>query len=348
MAYCTKCGGNLEQGSKFCTNCGERSNNSEVTNQVETRSENRNLQESNYKNKYNRIKGILISIAVLIILAVAIYLIYPKITNKNQHSQHVSNDVDKKNKMQENIKVPGKNVKVSKKNPTNTQTIPSYINRLEQLKIYDGSRSLSVGSWDITQSDGVINLTANNISPQNLQLIFNLYDSGDISPIRDWAIKVANIADEVAMAKNTSWYILVGNECVAQYPHTLSNEDLMYYSGSCGLSIPVLEGNSKDDLAIVIHTLVYDEVSTTNEFLLPTSSVRKLTQVEIDYLAKDELRIARNEIYARHGYIFKSDDLRNYFLSKSWYSPDVTYDGKLSEIETYNVNLIKAREEYIN
>ncbi|PGL66762.1 YARHG domain-containing protein [Bacillus sp. AFS055030] len=343
MAYCTKCGSNLEQGAKFCTNCGERSSNLEVTNQVDTRSESRQLQERNYKNKYNRIKGIMISIVVLIILTVAIYFIYPKLTNNNQHSQQVPN------KVATNDKIPEK-VKISDNHPTNSQTIPSYINRLEQLKIYNGSRSLSVGSWDITQIDGVINLTANHISPENLQLLFNLYDSGDISPIRDWAIKVANIADEVAMANNTSWHIYVGNECVAQYPHTLSNEDLMYYSGSCGLSIPVLEGSSKNDLAIVIHTMVYGDVSTTttDEFILPMSNIRKLTLGEIEYLKKDELRRARNEIYARHGYIFKTKDMRNYFLTKSWYSPDVTYDGKLSEIETYNVNLIKAREESIH
>ncbi|MFF3024626.1 YARHG domain-containing protein [Gottfriedia sp. NPDC057948] len=341
MAYCTKCGGNLEKGTIFCTNCGEKTSIPEVTNQIETRSENRNLQESNYKNKYNRMKGILISIAVLIILAVAIYLIYPKLTNKYKHSQHVSNQVENNDNEQEEVSD-------SANNPPNTQTIPSYKAQLEQLKIYAGSRSLSVGSWDITQIDGVINLTANNISPQNLQSIFNLYDSGNISPIRDWAIKVANIADEVAMSKNTSWYIYVGDQCVVQYPKTLSNDDLAYYSGSCGVSIPVLEGNSKDDLAIVIHTMVYGDMSTANEFILPMSNIRKLTQDDIVYLTKDELSFARNEIYARHGYIFKTDKMRDYFFAQSWYSPNVNYNGTLSEIETYNVNLIKAREEFLN
>ncbi|MFD4707944.1 YARHG domain-containing protein [Gottfriedia sp. NPDC058432] len=341
MAYCTKCGGNLEQGAIFCTNCGEKTSIPEVTNQVETRSENRNLHESNYKNKYSRLKGILISIAVLIILAVAIYLVYPKLTNKNKHSQHVSNHVQNNDNEQE---AAGD----SANNPPNTQTIPSYKAQLEQLKIYAGSRSLSVGSWDITQIDGVIHLTANNISPQNLQSIFNLYDSGNISPIRNWAIKVANIADEVAMSKNTSWYIYVGDQCVAQYPQTLSSDDLMYYSGSCGVSIPVLEGNSKSDLAIVIHTMVYGKMSTTNEFILPMSNIRKLTQDDLDYLTKDELSYARNEIYARHGYIFKTVKMRNYFLAKTWYSPNVNYNGTLSQIETYNVKLIKDREALLN
>ena len=33
----------------------------------------------------------------------------------------------------------------------------------------------------------------------------------------------------------------------------------------------------------------------------------------------EDLRIARNEIYARHGRKFDSNELRTYFESKSWY-----------------------------
>ena len=55
-----------------------------------------------------------------------------------------------------------------------------------------------------------------------------------------------------------------------------------------------------------------------------------------------ELRFMRNEIFARHGYIFKSEDLNAYFSDKSWYSPirsDVT--KLLTEIDKYNIQLIK-------
>ena len=34
--------------------------------------------------------------------------------------------------------------------------------------------------------------------------------------------------------------------------------------------------------------------------------------------------IARNEIYARHGYIFNDPDLKAYFSKKSWYKPAVS------------------------
>ena len=77
--------------------------------------------------------------------------------------------------------------------------------------------------------------------------------------------------------------------------------------------------------------------------LYPFTSQRKVTYDDIAYLSSSELRIRRNEIYARHGYIFKSKDLRNYFLSQGWYEP-MTYDVVLSTIEQYNVNFIKQYE----
>lgn len=61
-----------------------------------------------------------------------------------------------------------------------------------------------------------------------------------------------------------------------------------------------------------------------------------------------ELRIMRNEIYARHGYIFKLPELREYFMKQSWYVPvreDVT--NSLTPIEKENIELIKRYEEYI-
>jgi hypothetical protein len=60
---------------------------------------------------------------------------------------------------------------------------------------------------------------------------------------------------------------------------------------------------------------------------------------------KYELKIMRNEIFARHGYIFKTNDMRLYFESQAWYSP--RYDDVnsfLTEIEKGNIELIKRYE----
>jgi hypothetical protein len=73
---------------------------------------------------------------------------------------------------------------------------------------------------------------------------------------------------------------------------------------------------------------------------------RLLNANDLTGLSNAELRIMRNEIYARHGYIFQSKDLRDYFSKKSWYIPlhrDVS--DKLTDIEIKNINFLKKHEK---
>lgn len=83
--------------------------------------------------------------------------------------------------------------------------------------------------------------------------------------------------------------------------------------------------------------------SDNQPWLLPYSNNRLITKSELRHYSKTELRYARNEIFARHGYIFSSQDLKQYFSSKSWYKPK-TKQVHLSEIESANVKLIKSME----
>lgn len=60
---------------------------------------------------------------------------------------------------------------------------------------------------------------------------------------------------------------------------------------------------------------------------------------------RKQLRLMRNAILARHGYAFKSKDLRDYFSKKSWYKPGTNNAAiKLNVIEQTNVELIKSEE----
>lgn len=74
----------------------------------------------------------------------------------------------------------------------------------------------------------------------------------------------------------------------------------------------------------------------------------KLVEESLKNLSLKELRIMRNEIYARNGYIFASKDLREYFNKKDWYVP-YSSDNKiiyksLNETERYNVAFILKYE----
>lgn len=72
---------------------------------------------------------------------------------------------------------------------------------------------------------------------------------------------------------------------------------------------------------------------------------RLVTESDIAGYSKDDLRIMRNWIYARHGYIFKSQDLKNYFSQFSWYNPRYSdVSSQLSNIERQNVEFIKRHE----
>lgn len=59
----------------------------------------------------------------------------------------------------------------------------------------------------------------------------------------------------------------------------------------------------------------------------------------------DQLRIVRNEIYARHGRAFKSADLQAHFGAQPWYSADPAYsDARLTENDKANAALLKSFE----
>lgn len=92
-----------------------------------------------------------------------------------------------------------------------------------------------------------------------------------------------------------------------------------------------------------------ETTKTEAEYILPESNVRKLTREDLQGLTKEQLRLARNEIFARHGAIFGVEDLDQYFRTKSWYEPKVSlsdfYDQvEMSLIEEANLSLIQEVE----
>jgi hypothetical protein len=64
---------------------------------------------------------------------------------------------------------------------------------------------------------------------------------------------------------------------------------------------------------------------------------------EVASLGPATLSIARNEIFARNGRLFKSPDLRRYFEQFDWYHP-TSFDVALNPIEKKNVLLIRQAE----
>lgn len=78
----------------------------------------------------------------------------------------------------------------------------------------------------------------------------------------------------------------------------------------------------------------------------PEASTRYLTDSDVSNLSSWDLKIMRNEIFARHGYIFKTDDMWRHFNAQSWYTGSYdNVDRFLTDIEKANIKLIQKYEK---
>ena len=104
-----------------------------------------------------------------------------------------------------------------------------------------------------------------------------------------------------------------GSSSGSEYSQSESNTIPQSYSGSNG---------------------IYTFASTT---LLSANDLRGYS--------KWDLKIMRNEIFARHGYIFKTPEMKSYFARQNWYVPLYdNVDQLLTGTERKNIQLIKAFE----
>lgn len=90
------------------------------------------------------------------------------------------------------------------------------------------------------------------------------------------------------------------------------------------------------------------ESQETQEYILPDSSSSYLTKSDLMGLSAEECRLARNEIYARHGRMFEDESLQKYFENFDWYYPTIQPDdfdeSMLNDYEIFNRDLIVEYE----
>ena len=116
------------------------------------------------------------------------------------------------------------------------------------------------------------------------------------------------------------------------------------------------EGNAYRFLSNVAGPKSEDEASgdadpdmITEGMIIPDSDQRRLTEEDLNGLSEKELRIARNEIYARHGRKFKDKELQVHFDQMEWYT--AMYDASefdersLNVYELYNLDFISKYEK---
>lgn len=155
---------------------------------------------------------------------------------------------------------------------------------------------------------------------------------------------------------NSDQLFIARNEIFARHGYIFNDKKLQNYfeSQAWYKPNPSAKGDTSDEIEKYNAKLIMDmeEVklafkdpsSVTRQFVFNNSHIVKLTADQIERLSDLEILIARNEIYARHGYAFGIPELNSYFQSKGWYIKS-TNDVTLDQVEEYNVELIKAIEE---
>ena len=201
-----------------------------------------------------------------------------------------------------------------------THEIPP--SRLDTLSVALSERTDS-GSWRSPFS------SEPNGVPQHLSQLSIMW-----IPMQLFVIPVENCASELATLMSNDWLTFV---------MAMEGGGEVYSHGK--LSLPQESSNQESTIqsATVAETSATLSHRSESEYLMALSSLRLLTQEELQGYNSQELRLMRNEIFARHGYRFKSQELTRFFSEKSWYKPTTT-EVTLSSIEAENVKLIKSLE----
>lgn len=116
-----------------------------------------------------------------------------------------------------------------------------------------------------------------------------------------------------------------------------------------GMAPTVDEVLTREQNTAAAPTLAEEQDISDRDYIFPDSDSRYLTDEDLAGYSSDQLELAKNEIYARHGRKFVTPRIADYFNSKSWYKgtedPE-TFDNNQGYIfnEYENANILKIAD----
>ena len=117
------------------------------------------------------------------------------------------------------------------------------------------------------------------------------------------------------------------------------------YRGVVGIFAAVL-------MCIFFQKSVPVRAAGVSGYIFPESAERYMSVEELNGLPLQLINYGKNEIYARHGRRFRSQELQAYFDGQSWYSgsisPDEFDENSLNEYERINAHMINDFEHQYN
>lgn len=327
--FCRKCGKELEDNWKSCPYCGEP-----VDNRIDELETMGNIKKSPGKQKL----WIGVGAAAVVIAAVAIGVMVGKTGPSTKNGQQTV----KENSAENGEKSKEKKIKEVKDfSSQDFETmIGTSISELEEagLKKVDGKE-------EYTGLNGSIQVTCQG------EMIESISIEGEEATTPSFHKTRLGMSMEE-----------VKNNLAEAYPEQEEAEGMLKFLNLEKKSS--VECSFAEEKLNKIHYRVLSEEEVTSyqqakeeklraEFIFPDSDKKYLSEDEIRAKTVEDLMVGRNEIFARHGYMFEDASLKSHFESTSWYqgtvaSSEFNSEHVFNEFEKKNVELIKKVEDEIN
>lgn len=369
MAFCKRCGNKLKDGEKFCSKCGleikKLQSVNEDKNIVSTEKLDKNINNLEVPNK-NNIKDLQIDNQNEKIKKAENSKQYEDIEALND-IKVVENKKTKNNNIQSNPNINNNLVKDEKKKSKKgliagiiaviiiasggfvykfyddicyskyTKEIKKTSNVKEKIQYYD--KIIGLERYDKVKDDILELVGSDRVNFSQIDNIDNLSKSQKDELKRE-------VLENFAKDEYKKGNYKQAKELLVQASAYGYN---LYESVLCK-NIERTVGLSEDNIEDVIseNSNINTSFNDGYEYLISDSDVRYLNKDELSIYNKEELALIRNEIYARHGYIFNQEPFKSYFNQKEWYIPNSYFKGSDSELNSFekeNVKLIQKLEK---
>lgn len=376
MKQCYKCGQMIAVDKKFCTQCGaEQSAQEEAAYQEEIGSSEAVV--SKKKKKKRKRKVILFLLLVIVIVFAAIYWFWgkdylQKNTRKEKEAQkktEKTEEEDTKKKKEEEELAYDTRVPVS---------VRLKVSSTENSGDFDADYLQDANAdtaWAVS-GDGVGEYV--KFEPKEEKKIYGiLMLPGKLSSEEEF--KAYSYPKKLLISADGEEFEaeMIADEYIPDFENL--SHSFVYYefdepleSDEIKVSIKAVENGSEYDITVISELYLYthpkesekeesseivvehsengriSQVDAYSDYILPGSDTRYITKEELDGFTAEECRLARNEIYARHGRIFDDEALQFYFESRSWYEAKIQgeefEESMLNEYEIANRDLIVEYE----
>lgn len=361
---CRYCGKNIPDDSRFCENCGK-----EIVVDLCTG------QKDFYKKRSGTKKVIAVVFCVLfcVILGSVAVLVAWKFRSKpdtepsgrenvvkqnhdrDEDKSEVEDDFDKKDQESDSEDKSNEEAVFGKKDSDSDDNIDlsekaSFGSRVDEDSATDKLNSY-MGTWEATKASGkgadgeTVEMDASDIY-KNFTLTLNADGKASVNLNGEESNGTWEEVDNGIMIDDEMFIRDEGGKLVVE----ASGAKIVFEK-------KIFDGNEKTDIFEKDNNKDKDERAVFKggkfDYIFSYSDTRRLTKDEIEELidnADDPLwsvRLAINELYARHGRMFVDSDIRNYFEGKNWYEGTVEADlfdknqsDFFNEVEIYNRDLL--------